>query len=64
MGTHLEVLRESYPMNTNMTGFERLSKIFVSFMLWKEVALEFERLNVIIIQMIPKYVHVHSISNP
>ena len=26
MGTHLRVLNESYPMNTNMTGFRRFSK--------------------------------------
>ena len=30
MGTHLRVLSESYPMNTNMTGFGWLSKIFAS----------------------------------
>ena len=28
MGTHLRVLSESYPMSTNMTGFEWFSKIF------------------------------------
>ena len=28
MGTHLKVLRESYPMNTNMAGFRWFSKIF------------------------------------
>ena len=28
MGTHLRVLSESYPMSTNMTGFEWLSTIF------------------------------------
>ena len=28
MGTHLRALRESYPMNTNMTGFRCFSKIF------------------------------------
>ena len=26
--THLRVLSESYPMNTNMTGFKRFSFIF------------------------------------
>ena len=26
MGTHLRVLSESYPMNTNMTGFRKLKK--------------------------------------
>ena len=30
IGTHLRVFGESYPMNTNMTGFGRFSKIFVS----------------------------------
>ena len=29
MGTHLKVLNESYPMNTNMTWFRWFSKIFV-----------------------------------
>ena len=32
MGTHLRVFSESYPMNTNMTGFRWFSRIFVS--LW------------------------------
>ena len=30
MGTHLRVLSESYPMNTNMIGFRWFSKIFAS----------------------------------
>ena len=30
MGTHLRVLIESYPMNTNITGFRWLSKTFTS----------------------------------
>ena len=30
MGTHLTVLSESYPMNTNRTGFTWFSKIFAS----------------------------------
>ena len=30
MGTHLRVLGETYPMNTNMTGFRIFSKIGVS----------------------------------
>ena len=30
MGTHLIALRESYPMNTNMTGFRWFSRISVS----------------------------------
>ena len=29
-GTHLRVLRESHPVNTNMTGSRWFSKIFVS----------------------------------
>ena len=32
IGTHLIVLSESYPMNTDMAGFKWFSKIFVS--LW------------------------------
>ena len=35
MGTHLRVLTESYPMNTNMTRFRRFAKIFVSLRLDK-----------------------------
>ena len=30
MGTHVRVLGESFPMNTNMTGFRWFSKIFAS----------------------------------
>ena len=30
MGTHLIVLSESYPVNTNMTGLRSFSKIFAS----------------------------------
>ena len=30
MGTHLRVLIESYPMNTNMAGFKCFSKFFAS----------------------------------
>ena len=30
MGTHLRVLSESFPMNTNMTGFIGFSQIFAS----------------------------------
>ena len=32
MGTHMKVLGESFPMNTNMTGFQWFSKIFASWM--------------------------------
>ena len=36
IGTHLRVLSESYPMNTNMTWFRWFSKIFASlFFGWK-----------------------------
>ena len=57
MGTHLRVLRESYPMNTNMTGFRWFSEIFAPLfvlivfkdiyllVLWKEVASALEGLN-------------------
>ena len=31
VGTHMRVVRESYPMNTNVTGFRWFSKIFGSF---------------------------------
>ena len=34
MGTHLKVLGESYPMNTNMTGFRCLSVL----VLWMKVS--------------------------
>ena len=40
MGTHLRVLSESYPMNTNKIGFQCFSKIFV----WTKVALTLEGL--------------------
>ena len=30
MGTHLRILSESYPMNTNITGFKWFSRIFAS----------------------------------
>ena len=33
MGTHMRVLIESYPMNTNMTGYRWFSKIFASLYL-------------------------------
>ena len=37
MGTHLKVLNESYPMNTNMTGSRCFSK-FCVLVLWTKVA--------------------------
>ena len=33
LGTHLRVLDENYPMNTNMKGLRWFSKIFVSLFL-------------------------------
>ena len=44
MGTHQKVLGESYPMNTNMTGFRRFSKIFCFFVLSSKVASALEGL--------------------
>ena len=38
MGTHLRVHSESFPMNTNMTGFRGFSKIFFVLVLWSKVA--------------------------
>ena len=40
MDTHLRVLRESYPMNTNMTGFQTkmVFKILCVLVLWTKVA--------------------------
>ena len=38
MGTHLRVLIESFPMNTNMTGFGWFSKVFAFFLPWTKVA--------------------------
>ena len=39
-GIHVRELSESYPMNTNMTGFGWLSKIFASMLVrWTKVAL-------------------------
>ena len=40
MGTNLRVLSESYPMNTNMTGVEKFSKIFAPLCFGRKVALE------------------------
>ena len=38
MGTHLRVLSESYPMNTNMTGFGWFSKNLCILVRWMKVA--------------------------
>ena len=44
MGTHLRVLCESYPMNTNMTVLIVFKNLFI-LMLWIEVASALEGLN-------------------
>ena len=45
MGTHLRVLIESFPMNTNMTGLRWFSITFVSLqVLWMRVASALEGL--------------------
>ena len=38
MGTPLRVLSELYPINTNITGFNRFSKLFASLCFWTKVA--------------------------
>ena len=43
METHLTVLRESHPMNTNMTGLRWLSKVFVFLSALKESSPIFAR---------------------
>ena len=42
---YLRVLRESYPMNTNMTGSRWFSKNLYVLVLWMKVASALERLN-------------------
>ena len=37
MGTHMRLLSESYPMNTNMTGFRCFSNICI-LVLWTKLA--------------------------
>ena len=44
MGTHLRVLGESFPMDTNMIGFKRFSKIFEFLCFGQKVALAWEGL--------------------
>ena len=46
MGTHLRVLSESYPINTNMTGFGWFSEIFCILVLLTKVAPGLEGLNI------------------
>ena len=45
MGTHLRILGESFPMNTNMTGFKWFSKILAFFVFWTKVVPALEGLN-------------------
>ena len=42
MSTHLRVLSESYPMNTNMARFIWFSKNLCILVLWTKVALALE----------------------
>ena len=44
MGIHLRELSDSYPMNTNMTGFRWFSKTFASLNFGKKVASALEGL--------------------
>ena len=38
MGTHMRILSESFPMNTNMTGFRWFTRIFASLCFgWKSI---------------------------
>ena len=48
MGTHLRVLSESYPMNTNMTGFRWFTKKLRSCVLWSNVASALQGLSIIV----------------
>ena len=45
MGTHLRVLSESYPLNTNMTRFKLFFKYICVFVLWTKVASALEGLS-------------------
>ena len=46
MGTQLRVLSESFPMNTNMTGFRWFSKNLCILVLWAKVASALEGLSI------------------
>ena len=46
MGTHLRVLSENFPMNTNMTGFRWFPKNLCVLVLWTKVASALEGLSV------------------
>ena len=45
-GTHLRVLNEGFPMNTNMTGFRFFFKNLCILVLWMKVTSALEGLNV------------------
>ena len=47
MGTHLRVLSESHPMNTNMRGFSWFSKTLCSCA-WRKVASALEGLKILV----------------
>ena len=49
MGTHLRVLSESYPMNTNMAGFRYVFRNLCVLVLWTKVASALEGINPIIV---------------
>ena len=44
MGTQLRILSESFPMNSNMTGFRWFSIFFFVIVLWMKVASALEGL--------------------
>ena len=49
MGSHMGVLSECYPMNTNVTGFRWFSKVFASLCLGlKSCSLSLKRVNKVI----------------
>ena len=60
MGTHLRVLSESYPMNTNMTGFRWFSENLCILVLWTKVASALEGL--IMFPLLPLNVFIISIT--
>ena len=47
MGTHLRVLGESYPMNTNMTGVKKVFNFFCILVIWTKVASALEGLRIV-----------------
>ena len=45
MGTHLRVLSESFPMNTNMTGLKKNFEETCVLVLWTKIASALEGLS-------------------